>query len=270
MKFTFLAASMVMVSAPVAAHDFWIQPQQFQVASGAPLGFTFQVGHASFRQRWGNGLERIVLLDDIVAGKKTDHRSDVQVTGATDFVSRLAPAGLHVVAMQSTTALSELPAIRFNDYAKAEGLVPILAARQRDKAMQLPGRERYTRRAKAFIQVGPQGGTSQALATRPVGLKLEIVPDRNPYALGPSRKLPVHVLYRGALLANATVKLTDLDQDAKPIAVAITDRDGRAEFTVPSKGRTFLLNVIWSEEVKDDPKTDFDTTFSSLTFGYSR
>lgn len=266
MKFAPFALSLVVAAVPAKAHDFWIQPQHFHIEPGAPLGFTFQIGHAAARQRWGNGLERIVLLEDISPGKRVDRRGNVRLSDATDFVTGFAPAGLHVVAMQSTTALSELPAIRFNDYAKAEGLAAVLAARQSGGTTQLSGRERYTRRAKTFIQVGARTATNQALATRPVGLKLEIVPERNPYALGASRKLPVYVLYRGIRLANATVKLTDLDQDAKPLAVAVTDRSGRAVFDVPADGK-YLLNVIWSEPVKGDPQFDFETTFSSLTFG---
>jgi uncharacterized GH25 family protein len=266
MKFAAFALSLLATAVPADAHDFWIQPQRFQVAPGAPLGFTFQIGHAAARQRWGNGLERIVLLEDIFSGRHIDRRGAVRLSDATDFVTSLAPAGLHVIAMQSTTAMSELPAIRFNDYAKAEGLAAVLSARQTAGTTQLSGRERYARRAKAFIQVGARTATNQALATRPIGLKLEIVPERNPYDLGPARLLPVYVLYRGARLANATVKLTNLDQDSKPLAVAITDSSGRASFSIPATGK-YLLNVIWSEPVTGNPQFDFDTTFSSLTFG---
>ncbi len=77
------------------------------------------------------------------------------------------------------------------------------------------------------------------------------------------------MLYRGRRLANATVKLRSLEADERPLAVAVTDRNGRASFRVPATGG-WLLNVIWGEPVAGDPKVDFDTTFSSLTFGYPR
>ncbi len=110
---------------------------------------------------------------------------------------------------------------------------------------------------------------NQALATRPIGLKLEIVPERNPYALGPTRILPVRVLYKGRRLANATVKLTSLEFDARPVATLVSDASGRARFRVPAAG-DWLLNVVWAEPISGDPKADFDTTFSSLTFGYDQ
>ena len=104
-------------------------------------------------------------------------------------------------------------------------------------------------------------------ATRAIGLKLEIVPDKSPYALSADRTLPIHVLYNGRRLANATIKLTNLANDAKPVAVAVTDRAGQARFRVPATGN-WLLNVVWGEAIAGDRRFDFDTTFSSLTFGY--
>ncbi len=169
--------------------------------------------------------------------------------------------------MQTSYSFSELPSIRFNDYAKEEGLALAIAQRRRTGKSGAPGFERYSRRAKAIVQVGAHTPASQSAVTRPIGLKLEIVPARNPYALGASRMLPVHVLYKGRRLANATVKLTSLEYDAKPVAVAITNRSGRASFRIPPTG-SWLLNVVWAEPVAGDKRVDFDTTFSSLTFGY--
>jgi uncharacterized GH25 family protein len=108
---------------------------------------------------------------------------------------------------------------------------------------------------------------NQRLATRAIGLKLEIVPDRNPYSLGTDRMLPMHVLFNGRRLANATVKLTDLASDAKPVAIALTDRSGRVRFKIPKQGN-WLVNVVWGEPLRGDPRVDYETTFSSLTFGF--
>ena len=267
MKLRLITLSLALVAAPAMAHDFWLQPTRFQVAPNAPLGATFQVGHGTLRERWNNN-DRIVMMADFFAGRRIDRRSDLRSGGEADLVTRFAAPGLHVLGMQSNYAFSDLPAIRFNDYAKVEGLALIIAARQRAGKTAVAGRERYSRRAKALIQVGAQTAANQQFATRPIGLKLEIVPDRNPYALDASRMLPLHVLYNGRRLANATVKLTNLANDAKPVAVMVTDRAGRARFRVPASGN-WLLNVVWGEPVAGDSQADFDTTFSSLTFGYA-
>lgn len=259
--------SLLVFAAPAAAHDFWIQPQRFQVDEGQPLTATFRVGHGQYRQRWGNDIARIPVLLDFSSSGRTDQRPNVRSDATADFVTRLKSAGLHVLGMQTVYAYSNLPALRFNDYIKAEGLVLPFAYRSRARAMTLPGRERYSRRAKALIQVGPQTAANTVVVTRPIGMKLEIVPEKNPYSLDRTRRLPVHVLFNGKRLPGASVKLTSLEFDARPIESEITDRAGRATFTVPPVG-DWLLNVIWSEPVAGDPNADFETTFSSLTFGY--
>ena len=266
MKISVAALSLLMIAAPATSHDFWIQPTKFQVKPGASIAFTFQVGHGKFRDRWNNN-QRVLSLNDFYRGVPRDLRRQLRTGGSFDLVTNGAAPGLHVIAMQSNHATSELPAIRFTEYAREEGLVPILTARKAAGRTNAPGRERYSRRAKALVQVGQSGTASHAFATRPIGLKLEIVPDRDPYALGANRLLPVHVLYNGRRLPNATVKLTNLAADERPVAVAVTDRAGRARFRVPPNG-AWLINVIWSEAVRNDPTVEFDTTFSSLTFGY--
>ena len=267
MKLRYIGFLLIAAAGPLVAHDFWLQPQRFQVDLGVSLPVTFQVGHGANRQRWGNGSDRIIMISNIFKGKRVDQRSRLRDDGPADLVTSFAAPGLHLLTMQTTYSYSDLPAIRFNDFAKEEGLAPAIAERKRTRTSDKPGRERYSRRAKALIQVGSQAGTDQSLATRAIGLKLEIVPERNPYALGTSRSLPVHVIYRGRRLANATVKFTNLAFDAKPLAVVVTDKAGRATFNVPAAGE-YLLNVIWTEPVTGDPKAEFDTTFSSLTFGY--
>ncbi len=264
MKLRLIPLALALIATPAVAHDFWLQPTRFQVAPNAPLEATFLVGHAALRERWRNN-DRIVVLRSVFARRATDLRGGLR-NGEADLVTRFSVPGLHVLGMQSNYAFSDLPGLRFDDYAKEEGLALIVAARKRSGNAK-PGRERYSRRAKSLIQVGTQTPTNQAQATQPIGLKLEIVPERNPYALDGSRMLPVHVLYNGRRLANATVKLTNLGNDAKPVAVAITDRAGRARFRIPAQGN-WLLNVVWGEPVAGNPRFDFDTTFSSLTFGY--
>ena len=98
-------------------------------------------------------------------------------------------------------------------------------------------------------------------------LPLEIVPEESPYATPRSETLPVRVIYAGHPLAGALVKLTDLKQDASPLEVHMTDQHGRATFTMPSSG-TWLLNVIWTKAPPTTDDADFETIFSSLSFGF--
>jgi len=93
------------------------------------------------------------------------------------------------------------------------------------------------------------------------------VPEANPYGAKRSATLPVRVLYAGHALAGALVKLTNFANDASPFEVRLTDRDGRASFTMPNAG-AWLLNVIWTKPLPRSEETDFETVFSSLSFGF--
>ncbi len=262
--FTLLAGN----ASAALAHDFWLQPQMFAAAPNTVVPFTIQVGHGTFRQRWGAPIDRILRFDDIGPGRVTNLRTGLQAPGGADDGSvRLIAPGTHVLVLETNHAESELPSIRFNDYIKVEGMTPAIAWRDRLKLADTPGREIYSRRAKALVQVGPLDPALASQATRPVGLTLEIVPQRNPYALTASELLPVQIIYEGKPLAGALVKLNNLDFDARPIESHLTDLAGRATFNPPRRGK-WQLNVIWTKPISGNPKAEFETIFSSLTFGF--
>jgi uncharacterized GH25 family protein len=98
-------------------------------------------------------------------------------------------------------------------------------------------------------------------------LPLEIVPERSPYAEPRSATLPVRVIFEGRPLAGALVKLTELAHDQAPAEIHLTDAAGRATFTMPARGQ-WLLNVIWTQPQPKTRETDFETVFSSLSFGF--
>jgi hypothetical protein len=188
--------------------------------------------------------------------------------GAEDGDFRLRNPGTYVLVLQTdNSAQTHLPSIRFNDYLKVEGLTPALEERARLHRMDADGSERYSRCAKSLVQVGPSGAGSQDQVSKPVGLPLEIVPEANPYGVPRSATLPVRVIYAGHALVGATVKLTNLANDASPFEVHLTDRDGRATFAMPNSG-SWLLNVIWTKALPPSEETDFETVFSSLSFGF--
>ena len=251
-----------------SAHDFWLQPRGWQAALREPMPFIVEVGHGPFREQWGVDAGHLLALQDLDAsGHATDLRALFKPGGKVPHLTRaFAQPGLHVVSLVSTDAMSDLPSIRFNDYLKVEGLTPAIDARVRAGTTNANGRELYSRRAKALVQVGAATAKDDTLATRPLGLTLEIVPLRNPYSLGADHVLPVQILYHGRPLSGALVKLTNLEFDDKPLRIAKSDTAGRASFVVPQVG-SWLVNVIWTQPISA-PRADFHTVFSSLTFGY--
>jgi uncharacterized GH25 family protein len=255
----------------VGAHDFWVQPAGYWVRPQAVTPLTLQVGHGLFRQRSPIPLSRITRFEAIAPnGTVIDLRDSLHLAGNTeDGDFRFLNPGAYVLVLETDDrAQSHLPAIRFNDYARAEGLTPALEQRERAHRMDADGSENYSRLAKSIVQVGALDAGPQAQATKPLGLPLEIVPERNPYTEPLPATLPVRVIYQGRPLAGALVKLTNLEHDAAPLEMQLTDRAGRASFTMPRDG-TWLLNVIWTTPLPRSRETDFETIFSSLSFGFT-
>jgi uncharacterized GH25 family protein len=263
--------ALALIAAPQAAlaHDFWIQPQLFHLAPGAGTPMTLQVGHGADRQRSALPLRRITRFDAAGPdGRVVDLRDRLTPGGADGDGSLGLPGpGVYVVALETDAgAQSHLPADRYNPYAEEEGLAPALEARARAGLQRADASERYSRAAKAILQIGAGNAGAFDHVTRPVGLRLEIVPEVSPYAAARGTGLPVRVFYEGRPLANALVKLTDLSDDAEPMETHRTDGMGRASFSVPDKG-DWLLNVVWTKPLKGEP-VDFETVFSSLSFGF--
>jgi len=233
------------------AHDFWVNPDSFVVSVGASTALTMQVGHGDARRTSMIPSRRIKRFAAWTPGGDViDLRND----------GSLAPSepGLHLLVLETDAdALSHLPANRFAAYVAEEGLWPAAAARGRDVF------ERYRRVAKALVQAGAPGEGSQDLATKRLGLPLEIVLVRPP-AEGDT--LAAQVMFKGRPLARALVKLTDLDHDAQPVAAQVTDGDGLVRLRRPPPGH-WLLNVVWTTPLDGDGGIDFDTIFSSLSFG---
>ena len=267
MRFIFATLSLALLATSATAHDFWLQPDNFVTDVGQTVPFTIQVGHGDDRDRWAIDPARILMIKTVGPGGTVDLRPMLGTAGNdSDVAPVFSTNGTYVIAVETNHAVSDLPAEQFTEYAKTEGLTPALDHRVKNNMTASNGREIYSRRAKSLIRVGTHGGRADPRATQAIGMTLEIVPERDPYVLGKSRNLPVQVLFEGKRLAGATVKLTNLESDEKPISVMKTDKAGRATFRIPESG-TWLMNVVWTKPISGRPNADFDTIFSSLTFG---
>jgi uncharacterized GH25 family protein len=159
-------------------------------------------------------------------------------------------------------AFNQLSPDAFNAYLAEEGLSPAIEARRASGSEDRPGRELYTRRAKALVRVGESARGAPAA----LGQTLEIVLLDDPFALKTGEALRARVDYEGAPLAGATLSLESLDVGLLPIVRKKTGADGVAEFNLLKTG-AWKLSVVWTKPI-DDKRADFQTVFSSLTFGY--
>jgi hypothetical protein len=197
-----LALLALCFAATAAAHDLWLIPSEHpavgkavRVQANVAMDFPrseHAPDPAAFKRR-------LLLRPDASEGTLTAAGKD-GLSGLLEFVP--AAPGVYVLAVETQPRLLTLPADRFNDYLIAEGMPHIYRLRAREKTLDQPGRERYSKHVKALVRVGAGGGGDPC---RAVGLTLEIVPLRDPFGRKAGDTLQVRVLFRGKPLPEANV-----------------------------------------------------------------
>jgi uncharacterized GH25 family protein len=254
-----LAAAFVLLAAPLAAHDFWIEPTTFRPAVGSVLGVRLVVGQR-FRgdvlPRNPAMIAKFVLVSDAgevpVAGRAADDPA-----GSV----RIEQPGLALIAYRSLDSSVSLEAAKFEDYLKDEGLEAVIAERARRGDSQKPSRELFSRSAKSLVAAGGVGTTG---FDRVLGMTLELVPEKNPYAMKGGDALPVRLLYEGKPLAGALVVALSYDDPDKKISER-SDKNGRVSLRLPQEG-VWLVKAVHMVPVAGDPNADWRSVWASLTF----
>jgi len=263
-----LCSALILATNLSKAHDFWLSPTSFNAKQApANVKVKFQVGHGDDVNSWALNWQRIVSLRTYGDGVYQDQSANIienrQLFDGFANVS-LATQGTHVLGFESYHSFSSLEASKFNSYVEKEGLAQVLEQRERFGQTERAGTELYSRKAKALIQVG---GKVSDNVTQPVGLTLEIVPLQNPYNLSDAKKFPVRVLFRGKPLQNALIDFAPLNGESVEQQAMRTNDRGEASFALEEKG-SWIVNVVWAVPLANNEKADFETYFSSLTFGY--
>jgi uncharacterized GH25 family protein len=254
-----VAALLILTAGRAEAHDFWIEPSSFRPAAGSTVGVRLVVGQ-KFR---GDVLPRNPAM--IARFDFASDAGSVPIPGhAADDpagVFRVERPGLGLIAYRSLESPLSLEAPKFEEYLKEEGLESIIAARARRGETAKPSRELFSRSAKSLLQVGGSGETG---FDRVLDLTLEIVPEKNPYAMGAGGDLPVRLLFMGQPLAGALVAALPYDEPDRRIA-ARTDRGGRVVLKLPKAG-VWLVKAVHMVPVDGNPAADWRSIWASLTF----
>lgn len=257
-----------LIAIPAQAHDFWISATDYTLDAPQTAQLSMMVGHPEDRTHWPLISHRVVGFRGYGPDGITDYQSRVMPDAMTKRIDApLTTPGTHIITIETTHATSILEPEKFQSYLDEEGLTPIRIERKLRDTEDAPGHEIYSRRGKALIQVGPYTGAQDAMVVKPLGLTLEVTPLVNPYSLEAGDDFPVQVHYRGEIAGGVTVAIINLDDDSGIAQKFVTDQDGKAVFTRPKEGN-WMIHAVWSAPLPDSQEADFDTTFSSLSFGF--
>ena len=252
---------------PAASHDLWLLPGKFVIAPGEKIRVFVNSGDDFPASDSLLGRRRIESLR-LHAASGESLLSEFVAAGESLTAEFLGPdPGTAILALSTRPRAVRLHAEEFNQYLEEDGLPRILELRKKLGEMNRPVVERYTKWAKAILQVGDrQDGTwSKAL-----GLKLEIVPQTNPSTLRPGQSLAVVVLFDGHALAGVEVTGGYAGVASRRVKT-VTDSDGWATLVMGESGRWYLraIHMIRLPDSGDDPEAIWESFWSTLTFEVS-
>ena len=168
--------------------------------------------------------------------------------------------GLRVIGYYSNPSRIELPPETFNAYLKEEGLDSIIAVRTLRNESGARARELYSRCAKSLVLSGSPGED----ADRVLGFPLELVAERNPYALGNDEDLPVRLTYESRPLPGALVVAINRANPAEKVS-GRSDRDGRVRFRLRAGGM-WLVKAVHMVPASAGSDAEWRSYWASLTF----
>jgi uncharacterized GH25 family protein len=255
-----VAGATLAAGVPLLAHDMWIEPTTFLPESGQVVAVKLRVG----QDLLGDPLPLDpALVNQFVVEDAAGRRPVVGRNGADPAgLLRVAVPGLLVIGYRSNPSSIELAAEKFNQYVKDEGLDAVAAVREQRHELNAVAHERFARCAKSLILAGTP---SDAPGDRRLGFTLELVAERNPYALRAGQDLPVRLTYENRPLAGALVVALNRQHPSEKQS-ARTDKDGRVRFQL-RPGGMWLIKAVHMVPAPAGVQADWDSFWASLTFG---
>ena len=241
---------------PGLAHDLWIEPSTFHPSPGSTVAVGLRVGQNFVGDpvpRFSRSIEQFTVrqgdIDQPISGmENTDPAGWLRADGA----------GTALIVYRSQPSFIELPADKFEDYLRLERLDRVIAMRGERGEHAKPGREYFSRYAKALLA----GERSSPGVTQPLGLAYEIVPDVDPTAA--AAPLRGRLLYGGKPLPDALVVAIWHNEPSLRL-MAQTDAQGGFVFVLPHPG-VWLVKSVHMVRASFFSRADWESLWASLTF----
>ncbi len=262
-------------AASAIAHDSWLVGPR-QVPAGGELRTAFVTGEVFPTGEQATRPERVaawVVLDE--AGQRSIENFRVEGTEIAARVGTRA-SGAHVVGVILHPHFIEIEAARFEDYLRSEHAEVALAQRKQRGESAVPGREYYTKAAKAVVLVG-ESATDKTLATlqTPVGHPLEIIPLSPPGGWRQGAAAAFRVLHQGRPAAGLRLAAGHEGLPEHTFVSTIeTDAQGVAQIIFTRPGRWFVRTHViqrrdgahaGSSGARTAQEADWESDWASLT-----
>lgn len=261
-------------AATLAAHDFWLVPNAFQVAAGDTVDVLGQTSSRFPTTESAVATDRVAEARIIGAGMEA-RISDLSISGKSlRLRTRPSAAGQYVIAATLRWRSMRESAESFRRYLSLEGAS---AALERiDREGLLSGRDSVTRRyakyAKTLVQVGRAGGRA---FNQVAGHPLEFMPGMDPAAVRAGDTLSIRLRFlrqpaKGARVHAGAVEWTGFPVPEQPRETAkdtefVADTNGVIRIPISAAG---LWNIRTIQIAQSPPGSgvDWDAHWATLVF----
>ncbi|MEP2715690.1 DUF4198 domain-containing protein [Pseudophaeobacter sp.] len=258
-------AALATASTPALSHEFWIEPEKYQVKSDDSLQAGLRNGQMFKGARLPYFAERIVRFDTVQDGIITPYQGRMGDMPAL-VLEGLQP-GLLIALHETTTDLITYETWQaFADFSNHQGFQDVQARHQQRDLPEHGFGERYSRHTKLLVSVDHGAGADRAF-----GLETELVALQNPYTLpastGPApARIQILLLYQGKPRPLAQVEIFERAPDGSVQSERLlTDNMGVLQLSVRSE-HSYLLNAVVLRPLMGDPEAVWQTLWASLVF----
>ena len=248
----------------VYAHEFWLEPVKFWLKKNEKVCIDMMVGEDYTGEHSNGHKYQIRKLDHYGNGRQQDVRSKVYGDSLSKIDLTFATEGGHLIAFNNTSKFIELEALQFNAYLRTEGLEHISKLRQQRADTLKPGRELYQRCVKTLIQVGKHTDGTYAVNA---GMKLEIIPDKNPYAQTSKGLITFQIFFDNKPLENALVLAWHSVKGSTTHETARSGKDGKVAFPIDQSGK-WMISTVQMVPNSNPSQADWQSYWGSYTFGF--
>ena len=258
-----LAAALSLSGAGLSAHEFWIEPQKFQVESGDVMEIDLKNGQNFVGTRLSYFESQFTRFD--LAQGNTINPAEGR-TGDSPALTAIADQDGLLVILHETTP-NTLKYKEWAKFAKFAAHKDFPDAEADHNAAGWPRedfRESYTRHVKSLVAVGSGAG-----ADRNYGMKTEFVALTNPYSKDFDGQMRVQVLLDNAPRPNAQVEVFQRVSANGDVIITVERTDAQGIATIPvSPGDDYMFDAVVLKPFSGDGPEDvvWQTLWAALTF----
>ena len=251
------------IGCPAAAHNTWLQPRRTIVLPGtiAQIDLTSGDKFAAFDAAIMP--DRVATARARLNGKTVDVQLGAPEKKSLEIRVPLSDPGIATIWLSLAPKSIELNRKEVQHYLQEIDAPALLTQAWYAGKGAKTWREVYAKHTKTFVVVGRGGRTKADRSwSEPVGMPLEIVPEKDLTMLRAGDEFSVRVLRHGAPLGDFSVGIVREGNTNR--AFRKTDAAGRAVFRVTRAGKWLLRGT----ELRSSNKSgiDWESDFTTLSF----